>query len=475
MFMRLVKSAAHVLGRNLLFSMLAVALLATAVRAPFFGDGVAASDTTVYLNVAEEILQGYFPSDLRPPGYSLLLAAFDGLGIDAVSGIVTLQNAIGIFLPAGVLLVGWRFFSPPVGVLAGFLTAGSPLMTLTEQLALADYLFGVALFTGTALLAQAALQVQAKQFSWHLLVAAGAMFGIATLFRANGQLAFVAIPLVLLIAARDWRAAIRPAAAAIAGVLLVVTPWVLHNLVVHGNPSVATEGGISLYSRVITWDRVPPPADAPNGQLALSIYKTAEPGPLAGVESGRPTTALYDALRNQGMSESEASSTMGALARKALFEHFDIYLENTLDILTKYRSLYDPRTFGVKENEDHISLTRSYIRTLQPEVENIPGDSGLTRTLWQVSQTLTKLIYAITLGGIVALLLPFVGDSRRRLTATAFLVVLILGMVGGSLFGVFSPRYDIMFAPMVWILLAAAIALIGELAVLALRRLRPGW
>ena len=90
-----------------------------------------------------------------------------------------------------------------------------------------------------------------------------------------------------------------------------------------------------------------------------------------------------------------------------------------------------------------------------------------------MAQALTSLLYLITIGGAFLLLLPFLGTLRQRLAATVFLVVLLLAIVGGSLTAVFSPRYDIMFAPMVWILLAGATALIGEVAALAVRRLRP--
>jgi 4-amino-4-deoxy-L-arabinose transferase-like glycosyltransferase len=450
----------------------AVIAVALVVRLPFFGDGIAASDTTVYLRVAQDITQGLFPSDLRPPGYSLLLAAFDGLGLDPVNGIVGLQNLIGIFLPAAAVLAGWRFFRLSVGLGAGFLTAASPLMIVTEQLALADYLFGVALFIAAALLAETALRLRAGRSPWRLLVATGFVFGLATMFRANGQLGFVAIPVALLLATRDWRSMLRPAVAAIGGMLILILPVVTQNLVLYGDFSVATEGGISLYSRVITGDRVPPPTDSAEGRLAFRIYNTAEPGPLVGVESGRPTTALFDALIAEGKSESEASSVMGGLAKQAIFEYPDIYLENTWNILGEYRSLYDPGTFGANPTTDQIAITRNYLRSIEPTRTAVPGDSALTSAFWHIAQSVTKFAYLVTIGGLLVLLLPFLGIPRKRLAASTFIVVGLLGMVGGSLTGVFSYRYDLMFAPIVWLLLAATIVCIVELIAAAVRR-RP--
>jgi hypothetical protein len=456
--------------RRLLLCLAGVTLAAVAVRVPFFANGIATPDTGVYLRVGHGLTQGLFPSDLRPPGYSLLLAAFDVLGINEVDGVVGLQNLIGIFLPAWVLLVGWRFFSPPVGVFAGFLTAASPLMLITEQFALADFLFGVGLFTATALLAESVIRLRAGRCSRSLLVTTGVAFGVATLFRANGQLGILVMPAMLLLATRNWRAAVRPAVTAIIGMLLVLVPWVLHNTILYGDVSVATEGGISLYSRAVTGDRVPPPSDSPEGQLALAIYNTAEPGPLIGIESGRPTTALFDALINEGRSESEAAGVMGSLAREAIFEHLDIYLEKTWEILGDNWDLYNPHTPGANATTDQIAATRNYIRYADPALKDAPGDLGFTRALWQTAQTLTWLAFWLTLGGALVLLLPFVGGPRKRLSATTFIVVLALSIVGGSLTGVFSPRYDIMFAAIVWLLLAATVAGVAEVIAAAVRR-----
>lgn len=448
----------------------AVTVVAVVVRTPFFADGVAASDTTVYLRVAHDITLGLFPSDLRPPGYSLLLAFFEGFGINPVDGAVGLQNLIGILLPGALVLLGRRFFSTPAGLIAGFLAAASPLMTITEQLALADYLFGVALFGATALLAESALRLRRGEMPWRLLLASGLTFGLATMFRANGQLGFVVIPVVVLLATRRWRPALRPIGVGIAGMLVPILPVVLLNLAFYGDLSVGTEGGISLYSRAVTTDRVPPPKDSPYGELARRIYNTAKPGPLAGVESGRPTTALFDALLEEGKTEAEASSIMGALAKQAILDHPGIYLEKTWEVLANYRSLYDPHTFGSDPERDQISTTRNYIEAIEPDRSSVPGDADATTALWHIAQALTRGAYIITLGGLLALALLFLGEARKRLAASVFIVVVLAGAVGGSLTGVFSPRYDAMLAPFVWFLLGATLVLMVEVLARLLAR-----
>ena len=211
----------------------------------------------------------------------------------------------------------------------------------------------------------------------------------------------------------------------------------------------ATEGGISLYARAIGWDEVPPSPDSADGRLALSIYNTAD------ISKPRPTlettTGVYDAFVEEGKTQAGASSAMGAIARDAIFRDPGAYLDGTLEILGLYRSLYNPHTFTANQYLDQIIVVRNYIRSLHPELRHIPGDSTFTRIPWQGAQSLTNLLYTVTVGGILTLLLAFLGPIRRRLAAAVLLVVVLLGAFAGSLTAVYSPRYDIMFAPMVWI------------------------
>jgi 4-amino-4-deoxy-L-arabinose transferase-like glycosyltransferase len=468
---------------RLLASLAGVTVVAIAVRAPLLGTAHTAPDTSQYLDVARQVFHGGFPDNLRPPGYASLLAIFEAVGANPVTAIVVFQNLIGMILPAAVLFAGWRFFNPATGLVAGFLTAASPLMIITEQLALADYIFGVALFAGTILLAEAALRIRGGRVAWPLLVATGATFGFATLFRANGLLALAAMPVALLAGARAWRPALRASGFAIGAMILVLAPWSLHNLIRFGDPNIASEGGVSLYARVITWDAVPPPASSADGRLALSIYNTSEPGEPGAPRSGLPTTALFNALVAEGRTPSEASSVMGGLAQEALLEHPGIYLENTWNILDDYRNLYDPHAFGAEPNNDHIAATRHYFqylelpegRTLSAqelESKSLPGDSSLTRVPWQLAQAVTRLLFLVTIGGLLVLLLPFLTAARQRLPGGVVLGVLLLGVVGGSLTAVFSQRYDVMFAPFVWLLMAATAARIVEVLVAAVGRRR---
>lgn len=440
----------------------AVGLMAIAavVRAPFFGQGIEASDTTgYYLPVGHGLLHGQgFPNSFRPPGFPILIATVEGFGIDPVTGIVVVQNLIGIVMPALVLLIGWRFFSPRVGALAGFLTAASPLMFVTEQVALPDFLFGIVTLAGAVLLAEAALRLAARRLSWKLCLATGVVFGLATLLRPNGQVAVLAIPIVLLVAARNWRVGLRFSAIAVGAMVVVLFPWILHNLIRFGDPQVATEGGVSLYGRVITSERRPPPAHTPEGRLALSVYNT-----------GGPTVAVLNALTMEGRSINEAAAAMGVLAREAIVEDPGVYLADTAHILGQYVSAYDPNLVGTNSSGDQIGIIRQQT-TGAEGLETVPGDALLTRVPWEAAQVVNGVLFVLTLGGLLVLLLPFVGRTSSRLASTTFLLTVVLGLVPTALVVRFELRFGTLYAPLAWLLFAAAGVLIVEFLFATLRR-----
>ena len=452
---------------RLLLAAAGLLLAAAAVRMPLLGTGYAAPDTSAYLEVAENLFSDGFRDNLRPPAYAFLFAVLEGLGANPVNAATVLQNVVGTFLPVAVLLVGWRCFGFVTGLMAGFLAAASPLMIVTEQFALAENLFGVIVFVATVLLAAAVLRVREAELPWPLLVAVGALFGVATLFRANGMLALFAIPIILAIAARQWRPALRATAIALGAMLVVLAPWSIHNLVKFGDPNVSTVGNISLYAHTVTSAHVPPNPDSREGRLALEIYN-----------AGAPPTAVFNALVGEGMTANEAAAAMGVLARDAIARYPDIYLSNTWSRFLEHEDLYDPRSFGPNQNHDEIAATRYYFEQAAltpsgdplPEGASLPGDSPWTRALWQLGQALTRLLYLATFAGILMLLLPFFGPTRQRLVAMTFLVVVLLGFLGNSFTAVFSARYGIMFAPLVWILMAATTVRVAELAAMALQR-----
>jgi hypothetical protein len=83
-----------------------------------------------------------------------------------------------------------------------------------------------------------------------------------------------------------------------------------------------------------------------------------------------------------------------------------------------------------------------------------------------------QALFVVTIGGLLMLALPFLGGRRRRLAASAFLVVGILDILGVTFTARFEIRHVIVLAPIAWILSTATAALIIDLIVALLRR-RP--
>lgn len=459
------------LRRRLLLALAGVTLVALCVRLPLLGTTYQAPDSAWYLQEAKTVFHGGYSSNLRPPAYAGLLAVLEAGGAEPASAAVVLQNLIGMLMPAVLLLVGWRFFSPLPGLISGFLMAASPLAFAIEQFALSDYLFGIVLFLAVAVLAEAALKVRRDTAPWRLLAASGALFGLATLLRANGFYAIVAIPLVLLLWGARWKPALRASGVAVGVVALVLAPWVVYGTIRFGDFTIASEGGLSLYSRAISYDQVEPSADTEAGRIARDVYNTAAPGQREATVG--TTSHVYEGLVAQlGFDQVEATGKMGDIAREAIADHPWAYALDTLRLLGRFQGVYYPRTLTGHAGRDQVSLVSGYASSLDLRHQT-PTHSGLARLPWSLGQALTDLLFILTAGGLLFLALPFLGERRSRVAGTAFLVFGLLGLVVVSLTARFELRHAIVFAPFVWILAPATVIAVAKLLASWARWLRP--
>lgn len=457
-------------------ALLSVTAVAITLRLPLLGTPFEAPDSSYYLATAHGILHGSgYASNFRPPGYPTLLALFELFGANPATAVVVFQNLIGMALPGLVLFAGWRYFHPVAGIVGGFLAAASPLAIALEQFVLTDYLFSVLLFAATLLLIEAASRLRPDgRPPWRWLVAAGALYGIGTLFRPNGIYAVAAIPAVLLLVGPRWKPALRASGIAVSVLIVVIAPWCLHNLIRFGNPNVASESGQSLYGRAVSYDQQPPPGNSPAAQIARSIYNTADPNK---VEAAVGTTAgVVRALTLRlDLSNDEALGTMQELALESIKSHPVAYARDSLSILGRFQGVYYPRTLFGNSHDDQISAVNEYLRGLDSGDKEAP-DSALTRGPWQVAQALTELLFLVTIGGALPLILPFVGDRGGRVAGTTLLVVGLLGILVITLTARFELRHAIVFAPFVWVLAPASVfvgarTIVGYLP--ARPRLRP--
>jgi hypothetical protein len=165
----------------------------------------------------------------HPPLFIVWLAAFSVIGLD---GTVAHQVATGIVaalcVPA-LATVGQKIGGPNVGTIVAWITAIHPVvwgwtkMTMSEPLAI--------LMIALLLIAALRVQISAQRniLKWPQLVVLGTIFGLATLTRSELLIAGLAVVLISTASHDLRRWTFRSTAAGLVA-LLVVSPWVIHNL-----------------------------------------------------------------------------------------------------------------------------------------------------------------------------------------------------------------------------------------------------
>jgi len=209
-----------------------------------------------------------------PPGEAFFLA-----GLYAVSGqsIVVAKLAHVALLTFTVVIVyftGTILFTRPVGLLAGLLVAVDPAQAYLAGTFLSEPLFITAVCTGIYLW----LRTQRSSRPLWLAIAAGLVFGVASLTRNQGAM-FVAIIVAGALLTRGRILPVRVALITAATAALIVLPWTYRNYVASGHfVPISTNGGITLWSGnnpEFNW-RQPMPMSLPiyDAPMGLNDYET---------------------------------------------------------------------------------------------------------------------------------------------------------------------------------------------------------
>lgn len=181
------------------------------------------------------------PSAAHPPLYSTYLALWSKLGVDTITGHRLVSCLVGT---ATIVLVGLlaRRLAPAatadrVGLAAAVVAALYPGLWINDVVLLSET---VAIFTVT--LAVAAGYHFWRSPTWGRAALLGAAIGVAALSRteALGLLAFLALPLALLARDNSWGRRIGLAALTGVTALLVLAPWLGHNLTRFEEPVLLT-------------------------------------------------------------------------------------------------------------------------------------------------------------------------------------------------------------------------------------------
>lgn len=229
-------------------------------------------DNATYLRLAKNIADGhgyssktpdgYLPTGVFPPGYSFFLSVFMFLGIKSL---VFFKVLNGLLL-LGSLLLLYYFVkkstqSKALAFVTSFLCVFSPLLLYFSGIAMSEMLF--LFFSVACMLALFNYAQQNKKEWWksHWFYLA-IVFSVGAYYvRAVGMAAFLAV-IVFFLFRKEWKQAV----CGLAGIVVLVLPWVIRNSV-HGiesryfgtimmvNPWRPEKGTISSFSEL--FDKMP--------------------------------------------------------------------------------------------------------------------------------------------------------------------------------------------------------------------------
>lgn len=174
-------------------------------------------------------LDGLQPTAKWPIGYPLMLAGvYKAFGRDLVAA-----KLLNVMFAAGtavlVYLIGTRVFSPIAGVAGAGILMFFPSHIMFSGLLLSEVAFGFFL----ALIVYLALiwTLPAESARWWRLLALGLLLGWTSLIRGEFIVFPAMLAVVWLLSTRDLRRVAAMTVAVGAGVIIVLTPWTVHNMI----------------------------------------------------------------------------------------------------------------------------------------------------------------------------------------------------------------------------------------------------
>lgn len=357
------------------------------------------------------------------------------------------QHLLGAALAAAILLVTWRFFGRPAALVAGTVAAFSPRLIEVEHQILSDFLFTVAVFSGSALLA---CSVSSRPASLLRLALAGVLFGIATDVKPVGQALALAAPVVLLLTQRARRPVLLGTLAATAGMALVVAPWVVRNEVEHGHATVSIMGGSALFWRVFDGDRLAFVGVDPDTQMARRVYAAvaAEKRP----PDKRPPDKVWTIntrLEQRGYTSFEAGRNQRDMAVRAILADPKPFAANTVSSLGMFAKHAGPT---------YTQVTAELDASFKSSVAGAPGPARCLlgsfsyRMMNLAARLISPVWWATSLFGLAGALLLWSGKPAERAAILAFGVSWSAIATATAVMGLPSVTYSVAGMPMLWII-----------------------
>jgi len=208
------------------------------------------SDSLTYHEIAMSVLDGRYdlhdrPTALVVPGYPIFLAGVYSIFGDGQFGVRLVQSVLDVFTCFVFFLVCSKFFDEKFSLIALCIFAFFPSNVLYTQAVLTETLFG--LFSMLVLLATVSIEMKRKLF----LV--GMLFGTAILVRSSFSMSVLLVPLYLLVYRKQifeedsFKKPLTYSIYFVAGLLLMLTPWLSRNKLTMGAFTLATQGGSALW------------------------------------------------------------------------------------------------------------------------------------------------------------------------------------------------------------------------------------
>ena len=313
---------------------LLVVLVATFVRARFLSAGPPTfvtpdSDDYLWPGYALASGLGFEPELRRTPLYPIFIGAVLAAGGNLAT-LAVVQHGLGVATAALTFGLGRVAFGPlagrPAGLLAGLMIALSGPLLIYEHYLMSEALFTLVLTLGLLILALALRQPTTR---W--LIAAGGALALAALTRPIGQAVVpVALGLPFLLALPAWRTGLRRAALVAAGLVLVLAPWTIRNLILHGTTGADGALGQALIGRTVRHDKgfryddpASPDPDPTRAAARRIIQQEADGGEPSG---GTITARVRDEL---GLTQAQTSALLRELALAQIAERPGHYLAST--------------------------------------------------------------------------------------------------------------------------------------------------
>lgn len=471
------RRGALLLDLALLAVVLGVALL---MRARFLSAGPPTfvtpdSDDYLWPGYALAYGLGFEPELRRTPLYPLFIALVLGAGGNLWT-LAVVQHGLGVVAAGLGFGLGRATFGPLAGRLAGLL-AGLMVALSGPLIVYEHYLMSEALFTLVLTLALLVLVGALRRPSWGWLLATGGSVALACLTRPIGQAVVpIALGLPLLLALPHWRVGFKRAALVAIGLVLVMAPWTLRNLVTHGTTGAEGALGQALMGRTVRHDKgylyddpARPDPDPTRAAARRIIQQEADTGEPSG---GTITARVRDEL---GLTQAQTSALLRDLALAEIAERPGHYLETTREMAWELFQGRNERLLGNWRQRTTRNWDRRWeagmVTLLDPES---PAEGPLyeradgVTSFFQPWRWRWSISWLFGVGTVLALVVP-----RFRPALAPATTVLVLVVAAAALDGlVWRFRYPV--DPAIAVVAAGGLAMPLELVGLALWRLIRG-